>query len=63
MALLFGYTPKEGMIMTVITGTPVGGGVDGNSQWRPDTTDIEWSAARGGRGDGGVHCTGIHFRC
>ena len=25
MALLFGYTPKEGMVMTVITGTPVGG--------------------------------------
>ena len=32
MALLFGYTPKEEMVMTVITGTPVGGGVDGNGQ-------------------------------
>ena len=67
MALLFGwdFIPKGGMLTTVITGIPVasGRGVDGNGQWRPDAADFEWSAARGGRGDGGVHCTCVHFRC
>ena len=36
-----------------------GRGVDGNSQWRPDADNFEWSAARGGRGDGGVRSTWV----
>ena len=65
MALQFGwdFIPKGGMLTTVVTGTPVGGGVDGNGQWRPYAANFEWGAARGGRGDSGVHCTCVHFSC